>query len=192
MGKGNSSKVNETQGFLTLGHSNWIICSLLSWFCSKNFQPSWLSYWEVQFLITPERGRKEGRKEQGQKMGKRDSSKSEWDPGIPVLGALKSDHLQPVKLILFHKISIFLPFILGSSNSYYPRERKMGKRDTSKSKRDTGVSVLGLLKLDHLQPVKLILFQKISIFQPFILESPISYYPREREMGKRDTSKSKR
>ena len=113
-------------------------------------------------------------------MGKRDSSKSEWDPGVPVLGAFKLDHLQPVKLILFQKISIFLPFILGSSISYYPRERKMGKRDTSKSKRDTGVSVLGALKLDHLQPVKLILFPKISTFLPFILGIPISYYPRER------------
>ena len=28
MGKGKSPKVNETQGFLTLGHSNWTICSL--------------------------------------------------------------------------------------------------------------------------------------------------------------------
>ena len=30
MGKGNSSKVNVTQGFVTLGHSNWAICSLLN------------------------------------------------------------------------------------------------------------------------------------------------------------------
>ena len=30
MGKGNSSKVNETQGFVTLGHSNWAIYSLLN------------------------------------------------------------------------------------------------------------------------------------------------------------------
>ena len=30
IGKGNSSKVNETQGFLTLGYSNWTICNQLS------------------------------------------------------------------------------------------------------------------------------------------------------------------
>ena len=30
MGKGNSSKVNETQGFLNLGHSSWPIWSLLN------------------------------------------------------------------------------------------------------------------------------------------------------------------
>ena len=30
MGKWNSPKVNETQGFLTFGHSNWAIYSLLN------------------------------------------------------------------------------------------------------------------------------------------------------------------
>ena len=39
MGKGIHSKVNETQGFLYLGHSNWTICSLLSWICSKKCPP---------------------------------------------------------------------------------------------------------------------------------------------------------
>ena len=55
-GKRNHPKVNETQGFLTLGHSNWTICSLLSWFCPKFCPPFYSSYWEVQFLITPETG----------------------------------------------------------------------------------------------------------------------------------------
>ena len=31
--------VDETQGFMYLGHSNWPISSLLSWFCSKIFPP---------------------------------------------------------------------------------------------------------------------------------------------------------
>ena len=53
--------MDETQGFLYLGHSNWTICSLLSWFCFKIFPSSWSLYWRVQFLITPERER--GRKE---------------------------------------------------------------------------------------------------------------------------------
>ena len=56
-GKGNHPKVNETQGFLYLGHSNWTICSLLSWFCSKNCPTIWLSYWEFQLSVTPERGK---------------------------------------------------------------------------------------------------------------------------------------
>ena len=37
--------------------------------------------------------------------------------------ASKLDHFQPVKLILFQKMSTFLAFIL----SYYPRERKKGR-----------------------------------------------------------------
>ena len=57
--KGIHTKVNETQGFQYLGHSNWTICSLFSRFCSLIFPPSCLSYWEVQFLITQEIGRKE-------------------------------------------------------------------------------------------------------------------------------------
>ena len=44
----------------------------------------------------------------------------------------------------------------------------------------TGVSVLGTFKMDHLQPVELILFQNFSNFLTFILRSPIIYYPRER------------
>ena len=30
MGKGNSSKVDETKMCMTMGHSNWTICSLLN------------------------------------------------------------------------------------------------------------------------------------------------------------------
>ena len=60
-------------------------------------------------------------------MGKRDSSKSGCDTGVSDPGAFKLDHLQPVQLILFHEISNFLPFILGSPIPYYPRERKEGR-----------------------------------------------------------------
>ena len=35
MGKGNSAKLDEIQGFQCLGQSNWTICSLLSLFCTK-------------------------------------------------------------------------------------------------------------------------------------------------------------
>ena len=44
----------------------------------------------------------------------------------------------------------------------------------------------GAFKLDHLQPVKLISFQNISTFLPFILGGPISYYPRGPERGKKE------
>ena len=59
-GKGNPPNVNETQGFLTLGHLNWTNCSLLGSLCHKNVPSLYLSWWELPFLITAERGRKEG------------------------------------------------------------------------------------------------------------------------------------
>ena len=43
---------------------------------------------------------------------------------------------------------------------------------------DRGVVVLGAFKLDHLQPIKPILFQKFYNFFTFILGAN-SYYPRE-------------
>ena len=36
---------DQTDGFQCMGHSNWIICSPLSQFCSGNFQTFSLSYW---------------------------------------------------------------------------------------------------------------------------------------------------
>ena len=94
--------------------------------------------------------------------------------------------------MLFLYFFNFLLFILGSPIPYFPRERgrregaeaEYEKRDLSKSEWDTGVSVLWALKLDHLQPVKLILFQYFFNFLPFILGSPIPYYPRERKEGR--------
>ena len=72
MRKGIPPKMSETQGFQYPGHSNWTICSLLSWFCPKMFPSICLSYWGVQLYITPERGA-------GNE--KRDSSNSEKDTG---------------------------------------------------------------------------------------------------------------
>ena len=57
MRKGIPPTVSETQGFQYLGHSNWTICSLWSWFCTVNFPSFWLSYWGVQLSITPEKGK---------------------------------------------------------------------------------------------------------------------------------------
>ena len=50
-GKGIHPKVNEIQGFLSLGHSNWTICSLLSRFCSKIFPLFRSLYWGSLFLL---------------------------------------------------------------------------------------------------------------------------------------------
>ena len=47
MGKWKSPIMGERKGFQCLGHSNWTICSLLSWFCSTNFPTFSLLYWEA-------------------------------------------------------------------------------------------------------------------------------------------------
>ena len=49
--KGNHPKVNESQGFQYLLHSNWTICCLLSQICSLNFPTPTSLYWGVQFLL---------------------------------------------------------------------------------------------------------------------------------------------
>ena len=60
----------------------------------------------------------------------------------------------------------------------------MRKRDSPKSGCDTGVSVPWVIKLDHLQPVELILFQIFSTSPPFILGGP-----REKKEGSRSGKK---
>ena len=44
---------------------------------------------------------------------KRRGARNGCDTGVPVPGAFKLDHLQPVKPILFPKISNFFTFIMG-------------------------------------------------------------------------------
>ena len=57
------------------------------------------------------------------------------------------------------------------ANSYYPRGLIMRKGNSYNSRNglDRGVSVPGAFKLDHLQPVKPILFSKFCNFFTFIL-----------------------
>ena len=55
------------------------------------------------------RGRTDRQNSEAEKMIWNKSPKSEWDTGVPVLGAFKLDHLQPVKQILFKNVSTFLP-----------------------------------------------------------------------------------
>ena len=91
--KGNHPTIDQIQRFQCLGHSNWTICSLLSWFCHLIFPSSWSLYWGVQFFITPESGREEAA---GDGNEKRDSPKIWWDTGVSDPGAFELDHLQPV------------------------------------------------------------------------------------------------
>ena len=87
-------------------------------------------------------------------------------------GAFKLDHLQPVEPALFCKFSKNFTFML-EANSYYPRERKTenGKMEFSQPECESGISVPGTFKLDHLQPVEPILLCKFSNFCTFILEA---------------------
>ena len=110
-----------------------------------------------------------------------DDLKSEWHQGVCDPEAFKIDHLQPVKLILFQNFTTLLILILGRPIPYYPRERQeIGKGIQPKREWGTGVSVLGAFRLDHLQPVKLILFKNFTNLLICILGRPIPCYPRER------------
>ena len=169
IGKGNSPKVDGTQGFLTLGHSNWIIGSLLNWFCQEIILPFCPASHNNPILYSAERGRKEGA---GDGNWKRELPKSGWHTGVSDLGAFKLDHWQPVDLILSRNYSAFLPSLPWQPNSLYCRERKEGagagnwKRELPKSGWHTGVSDLGAFKLDHWQPVELILSKNVLPFLP--------------------------
>ena len=103
--------------------------------------------------------------------GKMDFSQPECGTGFLVPGAFKLDHLHPAKPILFVNFPIFAPSY-WRANSYYPREGKTenGKIEFSQPESESGISVPGAFKLDHLQPVEPILFCKFSNFCTFILE----------------------
>ena len=68
------------------------------------------------------------------------------------------------------------------ANSYYPRERmtENGKMEFSQPEWETRISVALAFKLDHLQPVKLLLSQTISNFLTFILGSQFLLPQREK------------
>ena len=118
-------KLDETEGFLCLGHSNWTICSPLHLSHSEiipSFSPS---YWEANSYYP-----------RGPIMGKWNSSnpKSEWERGFSVSGAFKLDHLQPIKPILFQKIFNFFTFILGGQ-FLLPQRANNGIRKTIQLKK---------------------------------------------------------
>ena len=98
MRKGYSPKLDETQGFQCLGHSNWTICCLLSWFC-----PQIVSSFEH---ASPEKGKAENEEKEFTQTG--------WNTGVSVPGAFKLDPLLPINMILSHKISIFWTCLMMS------------------------------------------------------------------------------
>ena len=110
--------------------------------------------------------------------GNSSNSRNGIDREVSVPREFKLDHLQPAKPILVSKFYIFFTFIL-EANSYFPRGLIMRKGNSSNSRNglDRGVSVPGALKLDHLRPVRPILFSKFHIFFTFMLEAN-SYYTR--------------
>ena len=85
------------------------------------------------------------------------NSRNGLDRGASVPGAFKLDHLDPVKPILFSKFYNFFTFIVGAI-SYNPRGIILRKERFSHQ----WVSDIVAFKLDHLQPVRLILVQDVS------------------------------
>ena len=96
--------MEETKGSECLRHSNWLICSLLSHFCSRNFPTFALSYWGANSYYP-----------RGLIIRKGDSAnfRNGWNKGIWVPWAFKLVHLQPLEPLLFQEFSNFCTFILG-------------------------------------------------------------------------------
>ena len=104
--------------------------------------------------------------------GNSSNARNGLDRGVCVPWAFKPDHLQPVKQILLPKFYHFFTFIL-EANSHHPKGLVMRKGNSSNSRNglDRGVCVPGAFKLDHLHPLKPILFSKFFNFFTLILEA---------------------
>ena len=120
MGNLPTPELNETVVFQCLRHSNWIICSTLSPFCSGNFQKFSLSYWEANSYYP--RGLIVGK-------GTISNSKTEWDRGVWVPLAFKLDQLEQLEQKNFQKFSKTWTFILGLPFLITPEKRREGKEN---------------------------------------------------------------
>ena len=85
-------KMEETEGFQCLGHSNWTICIPLNPCCSENFPYVSLSYWEDNSYY-PRGPIIENKNYSNPKNG--------GDRGFSVPRAFKLDPLHPFKPLLF-------------------------------------------------------------------------------------------
>ena len=159
-------KLDETEGFGCLGHSNWTICSPMSPFSSKRFSTFSLSYWEANSYYP-----------RGPIMEKGNSCnfKIGWDRGLSVPGAFKLDHLQPFEPILSQKIFNFFTFILGGQ-FLLPQRANNGK--------------WGFIQLHNWMRQGVFSAWGIQT-GPFAALWANSYYPRGLIMRKGKSSKSK-
>ena len=171
--------MDETEGFQCLGHSNWTICSPLSQFCSEIFQTFDFHTPEANFFIPQEEGKLE-------------FSQPEWDTRDSVPGALKLDHLQPFKPILFWNFSNFFTFILGSQ-FWLPQRANNGSWENFPFPNmdwTEGFQCLGHPNWTSCSPLSQFCSE---IFQTFSLSywGANSYYPRGLIIGKGNSPNSK-
>ena len=133
------------RGFSTRGIQTGLFAACLDVFVPKVFHLFTFHTGRSNSLLPQ---REEGRKEQGLKMGKRESPRSKWDTGISDLGAFKLDHFQPIKLILFKKM--FRLFYLASHNKPFNitpergRARKWEKGTPQKLTTPRGIRPCGI------------------------------------------------
>ena len=124
----------------------------------------------MPILITPGRGR--------QKIWKGNSPERDERQGFQYLGHSNWAICSPLSQFCSANFPTF-SLSYWEANSYYPREGQgeNEKRELTRNGWETGVSVPGAFKLDHLEPVKPILFPKFNNFFTFILERPILITP---------------
>ena len=115
-----------------------------------------------------------------------DSTKNGWNTGISVPGALKLDHLQPVKLFLSKNISYFLIFKLGLLFLITPERGKWEKGIQPKIAETQGFECLGQ---SNWTICSLLSWICSEIFPTFSLSywGAHSNYPRGLIMGKENS-----
>ena len=130
-------------------------------FCSRNIPTSSISYWEANSYYPG-----------GLIMGKGvyPTSKLDETEGFHCLGNSNWTICSPLRPFCPKRFSTFSPSY-WEANSYYPRVPILGKGQflNSKTGWDRGFPVPGAFKLDHLQPIKPLLFPNFYIFSTFIL-----------------------
>ena len=121
-----------------------------------------------------------------------ESVQYERHQGVYDLRALKLDHFQPVKQILFQKMYTFLSFYPASHNKPFlitrreRKERKEGWKWEKGNSWDPGFSDPWAFKVDHLRSVKLTVFQNIYhlFIQPPIINHFLLVITPERKEGR--------
>ena len=165
--------MKDTQGFRYLGHSNWTIFSLLNWFCPRIFPSSWSLYWGSHFLL-PQRAENEEKgltKKMEDTQGFQYLGHSNWTIFSLLNGFWPKQILSSWALycsgcdrrertvrsvlngqsVLFYQNHFGLPFLITPESGIREKGIHPKMEDTQ------GFPVLGAFKLDHFQPVKLIL-----------------------------------